>query len=85
MADPHDAGYREALAAFLRHTDLIWAHWVALHADGSYHVPDGGEAYSPMPWETQPTLVLLRPAPRRGVRVQEQWRAELEAWLATPF
>ena len=89
MRDPREMpggdGYLEALAAYLRQPRLCRHAGVVLYPDGSYYVPEGGEGYSQMPLEPEGGLLLHRPMPQRGVRVQEQWRAELEGWLKTPF
>jgi len=89
MGDPRELpgsdGYLEALACYLRQPGLCWHAWVVLYPDGSYYVPEANVPYSPMPWEPEGGLVLHRPTPQRGVRVQEQWRAELDGWLTTPF
>ena len=57
MADPRELpgsdGYLEALASYLRQPGLCWHAWVVLYPDGSYYVPDGNVAYSPMPWEPE--------------------------------
>ena len=81
MADPHDAGYRMALAFFLNRAGDC--DWVVLYPDGAFRMSEIGEPCGPIPLDaTIDTIVIHRPACRPGQSEGDAWHAELERRLA---